>query len=79
MTDTKHVCDVCGKEMMITELGYLGAPLSKNRRKKHKGQIETLCHEHYTAKMNQMGINPNKLSYNDPRSSRHGASFGMGY
>ena len=79
MTDTKHICDVCGKAMGINELGYLGAPLRKNRRKKHKGKVETLCHEHHENKLNQMGLNPNTLSYDDPRASRYGASFGMGY
>tara|TARA_R100000664_G_C2758572_1_gene147569 strand:- start:2483 stop:2677 length:195 start_codon:yes stop_codon:yes gene_type:complete len=64
--------------MGLQTLGYYGSALSK-RSKRKKKHMETLCHEHYTEKLNQMGINPNTLHADDPRSSTYGATFGMSY
>lgn len=73
-----YKCDVCGEEMTIHDLGYLGSALSKRSNRKNK-KVETLCHKHHTHKLNQMGINPNTLHADDPRSSSYGATFGMSY
>ena len=56
MNKIEYICDICGTSMGLQTLGYYGSALSK-RSKRKKKHMETLCHEHYTEKLNQMGIN----------------------
>ncbi len=70
-----YKCDKCKEEMTIHTVGYIGYSLNDSKEDK----LETLCHTHYTERLNHLGINPNKLHADDPRSSTYGASFGMSY
>ena len=61
--------------MTIHTVGYIGYSLRESK----DNILDTLCHKHYTERLNHLGINPNQLHADDPRSSHYGSSFGMGF